>query len=200
MVVRARGALRRRRATTATRRGEAARSDRSSSCARATSCRRGSSSSSGTRTETEDVRHAGRRHASGPISQRPAAMPPELEAVGYTGVWTAETAHDPFLPLLLAAEHTDRAPARHVDRGRLRPQPDDARQHRRGTCRRFSGGRFTLGLGSQIKPHITKRFSMAWSHPAPRMREMMLADPGDLGHVAQRHAARSSAASSTRTP
>ena len=39
----------------------------------------------------------------------------------------------------------------------------------------FSKGRFILGLGSQIKPHITKRFSMPWSHPAPRMREMILA-------------------------
>jgi probable F420-dependent oxidoreductase len=38
-----------------------------------------------------------------------------------------------------------------------------------------SGGRFILGLGSQIKPHITKRFSMEWSHPAPRMRELILA-------------------------
>ena len=39
----------------------------------------------------------------------------------------------------------------------------------------YSKGRFILGLGSQIKPHITKRFSMEWSHPAPRMREMVLA-------------------------
>jgi probable F420-dependent oxidoreductase len=39
----------------------------------------------------------------------------------------------------------------------------------------FSDGRFILGLGSQIKPHITKRFSMPWSHPAPRMRELVLA-------------------------
>jgi probable F420-dependent oxidoreductase len=39
----------------------------------------------------------------------------------------------------------------------------------------FSKGRFILGLGSQIKPHITKRFSMPWSHPAPRMRELILA-------------------------
>ena len=39
----------------------------------------------------------------------------------------------------------------------------------------YSGGRFILGLGSQIKPHITKRFSMPWSHPAARMREMVLA-------------------------
>jgi probable F420-dependent oxidoreductase len=40
---------------------------------------------------------------------------------------------------------------------------------------RFSGGRFILGLGSQIKPHITKRFSMEWSHPAARMRELVQA-------------------------
>jgi probable F420-dependent oxidoreductase len=39
----------------------------------------------------------------------------------------------------------------------------------------FSEGRFVLGLGSQIKPHITKRFSMEWSKPAARMREMVLA-------------------------
>ena len=39
----------------------------------------------------------------------------------------------------------------------------------------LSGGRFILGMGSQIKPHITKRYSMPWSHPAPRMRELILA-------------------------
>jgi len=39
----------------------------------------------------------------------------------------------------------------------------------------LSKGRFMLGLGSQIKPHITKRYSMPWSHPAPRMRELILA-------------------------
>ena len=39
----------------------------------------------------------------------------------------------------------------------------------------FIQGRFMLGLGSQIKPHITKRFSMPWSHPAPAVREMLLA-------------------------
>jgi probable F420-dependent oxidoreductase len=39
----------------------------------------------------------------------------------------------------------------------------------------LSEGRFILGLGSQIKPHIEKRFSMPWSHPAPRMRELILA-------------------------
>ena len=39
----------------------------------------------------------------------------------------------------------------------------------------YSKGRFVLGLGSQIKPHITKRFSMEWSKPAARMREFVLA-------------------------
>jgi probable F420-dependent oxidoreductase len=39
----------------------------------------------------------------------------------------------------------------------------------------LSGGRFMLGLGSQIKPHITRRFSMPWSHPAPRMAEFIRA-------------------------
>ena len=39
----------------------------------------------------------------------------------------------------------------------------------------LSEGRFILGLGSQIKPHITKRYSMPWSHPAARMRELILA-------------------------
>src|SRR5262249_38430062 len=37
----------------------------------------------------------------------------------------------------------------------------------------FSKGRFTLGIGSQVKPHIERRFSMPWSHPAPRMREFI---------------------------
>ena len=98
----------------------------------------------------------------------------ELEAVGYTGVWTAETAHDPFLPLLLAAEHTtDLQLGTSIAVAFARNPMTLA--HIGWDLQRFSGGRFTLGLGSQIKPHITKRFSMEWSHPAPRMREMVLA-------------------------
>ncbi len=98
----------------------------------------------------------------------------ELEAVGYTGVWTAETAHDPFFPLLLAAEHTtDLQLGTSIAVAFARNPMTLA--HIGWDLQRFSGGRFTLGLGSQIKPHITKRFSMEWSHPAPRMREMVLA-------------------------
>ena len=102
------------------------------------------------------------------------AQAKELEAAGYTGGWTAETSHDPFLPLLMAAEHTE-----HLEVG-----TSIAVAFARNPMllanigwdlQAFSKGRFVLGLGSQIKPHITKRFSMEWSHPAARMREMIMA-------------------------
>lgn len=98
----------------------------------------------------------------------------ELEEVGYDGGLSAETNHDPFLPLLIAAEHTEtlelgtgiavafaRSPMILANIGR--------------DLQTYSRGRFRLGLGSQIKPHIEKRFSMPWSHPAARMRELILA-------------------------
>jgi probable F420-dependent oxidoreductase len=98
----------------------------------------------------------------------------EVEAAGYAGAWTAETAHDPFLPLLLAAEHTE-----HLELGTsiavAFARNPMTLAHTAWDLQAFSKGRFILGLGSQIKPHITKRFSMEWSHPAPRMREMVLA-------------------------
>jgi hypothetical protein len=47
----------------------------------------------------------------------------------------------------------------------------------------LSGGRFTLGLGSQIKPHITNRYSMEWSRPAARMRERLPHDPRAPGFI-----------------
>jgi len=98
----------------------------------------------------------------------------ELEEMGYDGLLTAETGHDAFLPLALAAEHTariDLATGIAVAFARtpmvLAYTANDLQQ--------MSNGRFILGLGSQIKPHIEKRFSMPWSHPARRMREYILA-------------------------
>ncbi len=97
-----------------------------------------------------------------------------LEGLGYHGALTAETAHDPFFPLLLAAQETEsielmtsiavafsRTPMNLANIGH--------------DLNSFSKGRFILGLGSQIRPHITKRFSMPWSKPAARMREFILA-------------------------
>jgi len=103
-----------------------------------------------------------------------AASAKQTEAAGYDGAWSVETAHDPFLPLLLAAEHTE-----HLELGTsiavAFARNPMTLAHIGWDLQSFSQGRFILGLGSQIKPHITKRFSMEWSHPAPRMREMILA-------------------------
>ena len=98
----------------------------------------------------------------------------EQEDIGYDGLWSAETSHDPFFPLLLAAEHTERVELGTGIAVAFARNPMTLAQIAYD-LQAFSGGRFILGLGSQIRPHITKRFSMEWSRPAARMREMILA-------------------------
>jgi probable F420-dependent oxidoreductase len=98
----------------------------------------------------------------------------KLEEQGYDGLWTAETAHDPFFPLLLASQRTERVELGTGIAVAFARNPMNLAQIAYD-LQTASQGRFILGLGSQIKPHITKRFSMEWSHPAPRMREMILA-------------------------
>ena len=102
------------------------------------------------------------------------AQAKEAEAAGYSGVWTAETSHDPFFPLLLAAEHTETIELGTSIAVAFARNPMTL-ANIGWDLQAYSKGRFILGLGSPIKPHITKRFSMEWSHPAPRMREMILA-------------------------
>jgi probable F420-dependent oxidoreductase len=103
-----------------------------------------------------------------------AAEAQRAETAGYDGTWTAETSHDPFFPLLLAAEHTE-----HLELGTAITVAFARNPMTLANVgwdlQAFSRGRFNLGLGSQIKPHIEKRFSMPWSHPAPRMREFIAA-------------------------
>ncbi|MBV9285346.1 MAG: LLM class flavin-dependent oxidoreductase, partial [Acidimicrobiia bacterium] len=98
----------------------------------------------------------------------------EAEEAGYDGVWSAETSHDPFLPLLLAAEHTER-----VELGTgitvAFPRSPMHLANVGYDLQSYSKGRFMLGLGSQIRAHIEKRFSSTWSQPAARMRELILA-------------------------
>jgi probable F420-dependent oxidoreductase len=98
----------------------------------------------------------------------------ELERAGYSGGWTAETSHDPFLPLVPAAEQTSELEIGTSIAVAFARNPMTL-ANTAWDLQAASQGRFILGLGSQIKPHITKRFSMEWSHPAPRMREMVLA-------------------------
>jgi probable F420-dependent oxidoreductase len=103
-----------------------------------------------------------------------AATARRAENDGFDGLWCAETAHDPFLPLLLGAEHTERITLGTAIAVAFARNPMTTATVA-NDLHAFSKGRFIIGLGSQIKPHITKRFSMPWSHPAARMREFVLA-------------------------
>ncbi|MFP5320803.1 MAG: LLM class F420-dependent oxidoreductase [Acidimicrobiia bacterium] len=98
----------------------------------------------------------------------------EAEDFGYDGIWVPETSRDPFLPLLLAAEHTDRLEIGTSIAVAFARSPMTL-ANTAYDLTQYSRGRFILGLGSQIKPHITKRFSMEWSKPAARMRELVQA-------------------------
>ncbi len=96
------------------------------------------------------------------------------EGDGFAGIWCAETAHDPFLSLLLAAEHTERLELGTGITVAFARNPMSMAVVA-NDLQAYSKGRFLLGLGSQIKPHIEKRYSMTWSHPAARMREFISA-------------------------
>jgi len=96
------------------------------------------------------------------------------EAAGYDGIRTAEMNHDPFLPLLLAAEHSEKIEIATSIAVAFARSPMNLANIGHD-LNAYSKGRFTLGLGSQIKPHITKRFSMQWGAPAAQMRELVLA-------------------------
>src|SRR5262245_36214583 len=98
----------------------------------------------------------------------------ELEPAGFDGCVSAEIANDPFLPLLLAAEHSQKLELMTSIAVAFARNPMLLAQMGHD-LNAYSKGRFILGLGSQIAPHITKRFSMPWSHPAARMRELILA-------------------------
>ena len=97
-----------------------------------------------------------------------------LEAFGYDGVYTFEGQHEPFFPLLLAAEHTERIELTTAVAIAFARNPMTL-ANSAYDIHLASKGRMVLGLGTQIKPHIEKRFSMPWSHPAARMRELILA-------------------------
>ena len=97
-----------------------------------------------------------------------------LEAKGYAGAFTFEGPHDPFFPLLLAARASEQIELyTAVAIGFARNPMILA--NIAWDLQAVSKGRFLLGLGTQIRPHIEKRFGMPWSRPAARMKEMVLA-------------------------
>ena len=134
--------------------------------------------------------HADRHEPSGKLRRRSAPMLPSLEAEGYDGVWVGR---DPARARSCSA---CRRPGhrthhgRHLHRHRVCPHADDARERRLRPRRATARAASCSVSGSQIKPHIERRFSMPWSHPAPRMRELILAHARHLGALAGRHQAR----------
>lgn len=108
------------------------------------------------------------------LAQVPA-LARAAESVGFSAVWTTETQHDPFLPLALAAEHTSRLQfGTAVAIGFARSPMTLA--HTAWDLAAQSNGRFMLGLGTQVKAHIERRFGMAWPEsPVGKLREMILA-------------------------
>jgi probable F420-dependent oxidoreductase len=98
----------------------------------------------------------------------------QSEAIGYDCLWTSETQHDPFLPLAVAATQTSKIKLGTAIAVAF-PRSPMLTAHTAWDLQSASGGRFLLGLGSQIKAHNERRFSVKFDAPGPRLREVVLA-------------------------
>jgi probable F420-dependent oxidoreductase len=96
------------------------------------------------------------------------------EDLGFAGLWTSETKHDSFLPLAVAATGTERLSLGNSVAIAFSRSPMVTAQLA-WDLQDLSDGRFILGLGTQVKAHITRRFSMPWDKPAARLRDYVLA-------------------------
>jgi probable F420-dependent oxidoreductase len=94
--------------------------------------------------------------------------------MGFGVLWTPETKHDPFLPLVLAAEHTTQLRLGTAVAIAF-PRSPMVVANVGWDLAKFSSGRFILGLGTQVKGHNERRFSVPWVPPGPRLRDMVLA-------------------------
>jgi probable F420-dependent oxidoreductase len=96
------------------------------------------------------------------------------EELGVGALWSAETKHDPFLPLAVAASNTSRIQLGTAIAVAF-PRSPMVLAHTAWDLQKASGGRFVLGLGTQVKAHNLRRFGIAWEPPGPRLREVVLA-------------------------
>ena len=93
-----------------------------------------------------------------------------LEAMGVDSVFVGETDHNPFLPLVLVAEHTQRMTFG-TSVAIAFPRVPHVTANIAWDLAQYSGGRFLLGLGTQVKGHNERRFSVPWAPPGPRLRD-----------------------------
>src|SRR5210317_1243940 len=101
-------------------------------------------------------------------------MAPQIEAAGFDGAYTFEGQSDPFISIAAAAMTTQKMELMTSIAVAFARNPMSL-AYLGNDLQNLSNGRFILGLGAQIKPHIERRFSMPWSKPASRMREMVQA-------------------------
>lgn len=98
----------------------------------------------------------------------------EAERLGFDGMLTSETNHDPFLALALAAASSSRITLGTSIALAFTRSPTTL-AYTAWDLAALSGGRFVLGLGTQVKAHITRRFGMPWDPPAPKLRDVVSA-------------------------
>ena len=111
-----------------------------------------------------------------PMSLREVpALVESVDRIGFDSLWTTETQHDPFLPLALIAEHSQQLHfGTAVAIGFARSPTTLA--HTAWDLAQASSGRFILGLGTQVRAHVERRFGMPWpDSPVGKLREMVLA-------------------------
>lgn len=109
-----------------------------------------------------------------PLGEMPT-LAHAAEAIGFAGAWTSETQRDPFLPLALAVEHTQRLQLGTAVAIAFARSPMTLAQTAWDLAAQ-SRGRFVLGLGTQIKAHIERRFGMPWPEsPVALLREQVRA-------------------------
>ena len=92
------------------------------------------------------------------------------ESLGFAGLWASETKHDAFLPLAIAADATQRIELGTSVAIAFSRSPMEVAQTA-WDLQDLSNGRFILGLGTQVRAHIERRFSMPWDKPVTRLRE-----------------------------
>ncbi len=96
------------------------------------------------------------------------------EEMGFDAVWTQENRHDPFMPLAVAATTTSQ-----INLGTAIalafPRSPMSLAYTAWDLQASSNGRFILGLGTQVKGHNERRYSVKWSSPGPKLRELILA-------------------------
>ena len=121
--------------------------------------------------DTEQYAGDGIRRASVPEI---AAAARRLEALGFDGITAPEAGHDPYLPLVVAAEHTRRVTLA-TNVAIAFPRSPMVTAQLAWDLQHFSQGRFRIGLGTQVEPHVVRRYASTWTGPpGPRLREYVL--------------------------